>query len=55
MAQFYPTLFVLATDILDMLGDMVWERIKEKAEFADNGTKTPTKGVIPNEVTFLNK
>ncbi|PWA64095.1 hypothetical protein CTI12_AA346860 [Artemisia annua] len=40
VAQFYPTLFVLATDILDMLGGMVWERIKEKAEFADNGTRT---------------
>ncbi|KAK1440085.1 hypothetical protein QVD17_05910 [Tagetes erecta] len=39
VAQFYPTLFVLATDIMDMLGDMVWERIKEKAEFADDGTK----------------
>nr|XP_043622248.1 VPS35 endosomal protein sorting factor-like isoform X2 [Erigeron canadensis] len=42
VAQFYPTLFVLATDILDMLGDMVWERIREKAEFADDGTKICT-------------
>ncbi|KAF5781491.1 putative vacuolar protein sorting-associated protein [Helianthus annuus] len=42
VAQFYPTLFVLATDIMDMLGDMVWERIKEKAEFADDGTKVCT-------------
>ncbi|XP_071725786.1 uncharacterized protein [Rutidosis leptorrhynchoides] len=42
VAQFYPTLFVLATDIMDMLGDMVWERIKEKAEFADDGTKICT-------------
>ncbi|XP_024968230.1 UPF0505 protein C16orf62 homolog isoform X1 [Cynara cardunculus var. scolymus] len=38
VAQFYPSLFVLATDIMDMLGDMVWERIKQKAEFADDGT-----------------
>lgn len=37
--QFYPTLFVLATDILDTLGDMVWERIKWKAEFAEDGTR----------------
>ncbi|KAK9057073.1 hypothetical protein SSX86_024440 [Deinandra increscens subsp. villosa] len=39
VGQFYPTLFVLATDIMDMLGDMVWARIREKAEFADDGTK----------------
>lgn len=37
--QFYPTLFVLAMDIMDMLGDMVWERIMWKAEFAENGTR----------------
>ncbi|KAL8205603.1 hypothetical protein R6Q57_009154 [Mikania cordata] len=42
VAQFYPTLFVLATDIMDMLGDMVWERIREKSEFADDGTKICT-------------
>ncbi|XP_076916852.1 uncharacterized protein LOC143576701 isoform X2 [Bidens hawaiensis] len=42
VAQFYPTLFVLATDIMDMLGDMVWERIREKAEFVDDGTKICT-------------
>lgn len=38
VGQFYPTLFVLATDIMDMLGDMVWERIKQKAEFAEDGS-----------------
>lgn len=37
--QFYPTLFVLSMDIMDMLGDMVWERIKWKAEFAEDGTR----------------
>lgn len=37
--QFYPTLFVLAMDIMDTVGDMVWERIKSKAEFAEDGTK----------------
>ncbi|XP_058095164.1 uncharacterized protein LOC131240743 isoform X3 [Magnolia sinica] len=36
--QFYPTLFILVTDVMDMLGDMVWERIKRRAEFSDNGT-----------------
>ncbi|XP_028069438.1 UPF0505 protein isoform X1 [Camellia sinensis] len=35
--QFYPTLFVLATDVMDMLGNMVWQRIKQKAEFAEDG------------------
>lgn len=38
VGQFYPTLFVLATDIMDMLGDLVWERIKQKAEFSDDGS-----------------
>lgn len=36
--QLYPTLFVLATEILDMLGDMVWERIRQKAEYTEDGT-----------------
>ncbi|GKV38764.1 hypothetical protein SLEP1_g46642 [Rubroshorea leprosula] len=39
VSNFYPTLFVLATDILDMVGDMVWERIEQKAEFAEDGTR----------------
>ncbi|KAM7498908.1 hypothetical protein LguiA_023322 [Lonicera macranthoides] len=38
VVQFYPTLFVLATDVMDMLGDMVWERIRRRAEFAEDGT-----------------
>ncbi|XP_048321311.2 uncharacterized protein LOC107432545 [Ziziphus jujuba] len=37
--QFYPTLFVLAMDIMDTVGNMVWERIKWKAEFAEDGNK----------------
>ncbi|XP_060209136.1 uncharacterized protein LOC132636334 isoform X3 [Lycium barbarum] len=36
--QLYPTVFVLATEILDMLGDMVWERIRQKAEYTEDGT-----------------
>ncbi|XVF77393.1 hypothetical protein PTKIN_Ptkin14bG0039400 [Pterospermum kingtungense] len=39
VSNFYPTLFVLSTDVLDMLGDMVWERIRQKAEFAEDGSK----------------
>lgn len=42
VAQFYPTLFVLATDIMDTLGELVWDRIKHKAEFSDDGTKICT-------------
>ncbi|XP_062077630.1 uncharacterized protein LOC133782367 isoform X4 [Humulus lupulus] len=37
--QFYGTVFVLGTEIMDMLGDLVWERIKRKAEFSEDGTK----------------
>lgn len=39
LLQFYPTLFTQVTDILDMLGDMVIERIKRKAEFTEDGTQ----------------
>lgn len=35
--QFYPALFVVATDVLDMLGDMVWQRIRQKAELSSDG------------------
>ncbi|KAG0484779.1 hypothetical protein HPP92_008858 [Vanilla planifolia] len=35
--QFYPTLFLLVIDILDIFGDMVWERIKKKAECSEDG------------------
>lgn len=38
LKQFYPTLFILATDVMDLLGDLVWERIKQKAEYAEDGT-----------------
>ncbi|KAL9444527.1 hypothetical protein AB3S75_017670 [Citrus x aurantiifolia] len=37
--QFYPTLFVLAAEIMDMLGNLVWERIKQKAEFGEDGSR----------------
>ncbi|KAK7300034.1 hypothetical protein RJT34_10865 [Clitoria ternatea] len=37
VCEFYPTLFVLVTDIMDMLGDLVWQRIKQKAEFTEDG------------------
>ncbi|GAY46473.1 hypothetical protein CUMW_097350 [Citrus unshiu] len=37
--QFYPTLFVLVAEIMDMLGNLVWERIKQKAEFGEDGSR----------------
>ncbi|KAK6774166.1 hypothetical protein RDI58_029405 [Solanum bulbocastanum] len=43
--QLYPTLFVLATEILDMLGDMVWERIMQKAEYTEDGTLVHLPGI----------
>uniref|UniRef100_A0A7N0TVY7 Uncharacterized protein n=1 Tax=Kalanchoe fedtschenkoi TaxID=63787 RepID=A0A7N0TVY7_KALFE len=36
VSYFYPTLFVVATDIMDTLGDMVWERIKHISEHAED-------------------
>ncbi|XP_031105596.1 VPS35 endosomal protein sorting factor-like isoform X2 [Ipomoea triloba] len=35
--QFYPTLFVLATDVIDTLGHLVWERIIQKAKYGEDG------------------
>ncbi|RYR09879.1 hypothetical protein Ahy_B05g078307 [Arachis hypogaea] len=37
VSEFYPTLFVFVTDIMDMLGELVWQRIKRKAEFTEDG------------------
>ncbi|XP_073149503.1 uncharacterized protein [Henckelia pumila] len=35
--QCYPSLFVLVTDVMDMLGDLVWNRLKQKAESDEDG------------------
>ncbi|KAL2620467.1 hypothetical protein R1flu_000672 [Riccia fluitans] len=35
--QFYPTLFVLVTDVMDTVGNLVWNRIKKKAEYDEDG------------------
>ncbi|XP_038690110.1 VPS35 endosomal protein sorting factor-like isoform X2 [Tripterygium wilfordii] len=40
--EFYPTIFVLVTEVMDMLGDLVWERIKQKAEFTEDETRVCT-------------
>lgn len=35
--QFYPTLFVLVTDVMDTVGNLVWDRIKRKSETDEYG------------------
>jgi hypothetical protein len=35
---FYPAIFVFACEILDTLGDLVWERIRRKCQYEDDGT-----------------
>ncbi|GBG89861.1 hypothetical protein CBR_g49709 [Chara braunii] len=37
--QFYPTLFVLVTDIMDTVGELVWNRIKARCERDDNSDR----------------
>ncbi|XP_076160323.1 VPS35 endosomal protein-sorting factor-like isoform X2 [Ptiloglossa arizonensis] len=39
---FYPSKFVLITDILDIFGKLVYERLKVKAEYYKPGSKVPT-------------
>ncbi|XP_054717134.1 VPS35 endosomal protein-sorting factor-like [Uloborus diversus] len=40
--QFYPSKFVLITDILDNFGNLVYQRIHSKAEHHKPGSKNPT-------------
>ena len=39
---FYPSIFVLVTDVLESFGDMVFTRLKNKAEEGLNDTNKPT-------------
>ena len=32
MDAMYPTLFILVTDVMDTVGNLLWNRIKKKAE-----------------------
>ncbi|CAM8972452.1 unnamed protein product [Rhodiola kirilowii] len=52
VTHFYPTLFVMATDIMDMLGDMVWGRIKYISENAEDQivTCTLTDSIDPTTI-----
>lgn len=46
---FYPSKFVLITDILDIFGKLVYERLKVKAEYYKPGSKVPTS--LPDNFT----
>jgi hypothetical protein len=39
--QFYPSKFVLITDILDTFGKLVYERIKSKSGYVAPGSSKP--------------
>ncbi|KAJ1532194.1 hypothetical protein ONE63_000815 [Megalurothrips usitatus] len=40
--QFYPSKFVLITDILDIFGKLVYERLRTKSDYYAPGSKFPT-------------
>ncbi|XP_063972695.1 VPS35 endosomal protein-sorting factor-like isoform X1 [Diachasmimorpha longicaudata] len=46
---FYPSKFVLITDILDIFGQLVYERLKVKADYYKPGSKVPTS--LPDNFT----
>ncbi|QHO35249.1 UPF0505 protein [Arachis hypogaea] len=48
VSEFYPTLFVLVTNIMDMLGELVWQCIKRKAEFTEDGALLCNLAVVEN-------
>ena len=43
MIQFYPSKFVLITDILDTFGKLVFERLRDKAQYIPPGSGVPIK------------
>ncbi|KAJ8038159.1 UPF0505 protein C16orf62-like [Holothuria leucospilota] len=47
--QFYPSKFVLVTDILDTFGRLVFDRIRQKSSYIPPGSKKPQ--VLPENFT----
>ncbi|GJQ78307.1 hypothetical protein Trydic_g22145 [Trypoxylus dichotomus] len=47
--QFYPSKFVLVTDILDSFGQLVYERLRTKSDYVRPGTQAPT--ALPEDFT----
>ncbi|XP_052263042.1 VPS35 endosomal protein-sorting factor-like isoform X1 [Dreissena polymorpha] len=47
--QFYPSKFVLITDILDTFGKLVYERLRDKAQYYPPGSGVPIK--LPENFT----
>ncbi|CAG9859861.1 unnamed protein product [Phyllotreta striolata] len=47
--SFYPSKFVLITDILDTFGKLVYERLRAKATYLKPGSKTPVP--LPEDFT----
>ncbi|KAK4884963.1 hypothetical protein RN001_001234 [Aquatica leii] len=47
--RFYPSKFVLITDILDIFGHLVYERLRTKADYYKPGSKIPT--TLPEDFT----